>query len=425
MKKAKKWLDVTVVLLTVLAVGIIALYIYFVKNYNDFTVKSVQFGAGVAGGELAEKIDEADLENPAIFEFNELTNSNNNGVRLRELRVSYLTKSEGLDAYSIYKSGMQISGDADYSLGSLSIGNPLSGYDTIAFNNKRQDALNAFAYYDGQNDGNHDESWTSERRILTDNNNAGFIVQTTNGDLFCLKLDGAIDVEIVGALGMKTTGKIEANAADLFYYISSAAQSSGEFGTFYLNLDLTPFFSISKWNENSKKFENISVDANYEFSLLHVPVKFTRSLDGYTKTSQSIFGCLNYDATSEDSVVDLWEIKTIYDITNDCFVKNYSEVDNGYLLSLKASVLKQIAAEPDAELHVTIDLNNLDEVVGLGALALDGLPVSKLTIKGSGDFVLKTKALTGTLLKSIHCDFDVKLVFEIGAVDSELEVIVE
>ncbi len=429
MNKAKITFNVIFSIVVALAIGVIALYVYFIKNYKDFTLKSVQVGSGIAGNELSKKLEESNLENPPFIEFNELTNSNSNGERLRELRVSYLTKSEGIDEYSIYKSGMQICGDSKYNSPKVNLSGIFSGISLNKMQLERQKLIDSFAYYDGQNDGNHDEAWKSERRILTCNNNDGFILQVGD-DLFCLKIEGKIDVEASTLFG-KVKFPIDKNCTDLFYYLAEVAESSGEFGTFYLNLDLTNFFSVYKYNESSKKFEPISVDEKYEFSITAVPVKFTRSLDGYSRSSQSLFGCVNYNANVDNTgfgEVDIWNVNTVYDLSNKDF--DLIETEEGCLLNLSPSIFNKIDfSNKTLRLNVKIDLSQFDKkVIGLNSLCLNDLPVIKLTITGASsslNFKIKTKALTGTLLSSINVGPNINIDFEEGSTSQALEVIRE
>ena len=390
---AKKILNALLIIFAILGVVIIGLYIYFVNNYNDKTVVDVQVQNGiVTNPEDVDILEESEIENPPLMEFNYYSNANINGEKLRELKFTYFTNADAsLD--SMYTSGMQYVGEIDYSLLEIDLKfNVKNAVNTInELTENRIKFLDNYNYYDGQTDGNGNyQGWASERRLPTNNNGEGFII-TIDDQVFMLVLDGTFDYyyKILG-ITQKTTLKY--NCSDLFLYVSKIAESCGAgYGEYFVNADLTPFFTIKQYNSATGHFENMSVNSKYEQWFTKVPIKINYFKDGYTTAEQSFFGSIDYNSQVDNSNhadVDIWKVYDVYDFTNEDFSLTYSNFYEGYLLNLKPTSIKEIdLTKNNVKLNVNIELSKFDKkVVGLNSLCFNNLgKIETLTIDSANE----------------------------------------
>jgi hypothetical protein len=110
---------------------------------------------------------------------------------------------------------------------------------------------------------------------------------------------------------------------------------------------------------------------------------------------------------------------------NELFTYRYSEVYDGYFLSLSMDGKKLFANMPRAKVNVVIDLSDISsvkgyKVVGLDYDAFNGVELDTLTIKGKTQiFYFLDNALKDTQLQTLMHSSKVTLNGLENAIDSE------
>ena len=179
---------------------------------------------------------------------------------------------------------------------------------------------------------------------------------------------------------------------------------------------MSQYFSIKEYDGATGKFKDDNVtDIIKNYAVL----KFHYDENGARNSSQSIFGSIEcnpkYDTSDEKIDTTYWQERVTYTLTDtsklngaDLFSYRYSEIYDGYFISLTMDGKKLFADMPRAKVNITLDLlsENLTgkkiKVVGLDYNAFDGLEIDTLTIKGNArTFYLLDKSLNDTGLKTL------------------------
>lgn len=131
-----------------------------------------------------------------------------------------------------------------------------------------------------------------------------------------------------------------------------------------------------------------------------------------------MFKCIDcnpkYDISDEKIDTTYWQERMTYNLDEtsklngaDIFAYRYSEVYDGYFLSLSMDGKKLFADMPRAKVNVTLDLQaeylaeKQINIVGLDYNAFDGLELDTLTLYGDGTFYLLEKSLIDTHLQTL------------------------
>ena len=221
----------------------------------------------------------------------------------------------------------------------------------------------------------------------------------------------------------------------MFDAVFSAIKSNDKgYGDYYITLDLSQYFSIKEYDGNSGKFKDDNVtDIIKNYAVL----KFHYDENGARNSSQSIFGSIEcnskYDTVEDKIDTTYWQERMTYNLTEtsklngtDLFAYRYSEVYDGYFLSLSMDGKKLFADMPRAKVNITLDLqaDYLAEkeikVVGLDYNAFDGLEIDTLTIKGKAQTLyLLEKSLNDTNLQTLKHSGGIVLDGLQGAINNE------
>ena len=183
------------------------------------------------------------------------------------------------------------------------------------------------------------------------------------------------------------------------------------YGDYYITVDLSEYFTIREYDISSGKFKKDNVtDIIKNYSVL----KFHYDENGARNSTQSLFGIIDcnpsYDITEEEIDTTYWQERMVYTLNEDDFSYRYSEVYQGYFLSLDMDTKKMFDEMPRAKVNVNIDLKsqylkdkNIN-IVGLDYNAFEGFEIDTLTIKGdSQKLYLLEKSLYDTNLQTfIH-----------------------
>ena len=122
-----------------------------------------------------------------------------------------------------------------------------------------------------------------------------------------------------------------------------------------------------------------------------------------------------YDVSEDKIDTSYWQERMTYnlDVTSklrgeDIFVYRYSEVYDGYFVSLTMDAKKLFAEIPRAKINITLELDSPYltgkeiNIVGLDYNAFENLELDTLTVKGSTQtFYLLEKSLFGTNLQTL------------------------
>jgi hypothetical protein len=205
------------------------------------------------------------------------------------------------------------------------------------------------------------------------------------------------------------------------------------YGDYYITLDLSQYFSVKEYDTESKKFKEDDVtDIIKNYAVL----KFHYDENGARNSSQSLFGSIacnpSYDTSAEKVDTTYWQERMVYDLDDtsklngsELFTYRYSEVYDGYFLSLSMDGKKLFADMPRAKVNVTIDLTEIlsgkqYKVVGLDYDAFNGVELDTLTIKGKTQkFYFLENALKDTQLQKLKHSRQVTLDGLETAIDSE------
>ena len=221
----------------------------------------------------------------------------------------------------------------------------------------------------------------------------------------------------------------------MFDAVFSAIKSNDKgYGDYYITLDLSQYFSIREYDKASGKFKADDVtDIIKNYAVL----KFHYDENGARNSTQSIFGSIEcnpkYDTSDEQIDTTYWQERMTYTLTDtsklngaELFTYRYSEIYDGYFVSLSMDGKKLFADMPRAKVNITLDLQSeylagkKIKVVGLDYNAFDGLEIDTLTIKGNArTFYLLEKSLNDTGLKTLKHSRGIVLDGTANAINNE------
>lgn len=394
---------IILVLFSLIADG---LYIYY-KFFNADKTLGVNYIGEIVAIDTDSLSDKEKAENDAkcFIEANLYSNDKENGTELQELQLTYFTDYT-LTSDAIRSTGMQYLGDFET-------------YTTKGLGDNK--VLDEFYYYDTTNgitwSGYNGEYGSVATKL---NRNTVFVV-SINNEPYAIQLDGKV-----------TNGWwIFANTTtydygDLFASIMKAIKSNNKgYGDYYITLDLSYFFSVKKYDVESGKFLADDVtDVIKNYCL----IKFHYDANGAVKANQSIFGSIEcnsaYGLTEEELNTEYWQERIVLSINESNLKTRYSEVAGGYYVGLDVATKNKIANMKRTKLNITININENNKIVGLDYNAFKGIEINKLTILGSGTFVLLDGALINTNIQELQHSNSVVIIKQDNATNNDyLEVV--
>ena len=204
------------------------------------------------------------------------------------------------------------------------------------------------------------------------------------------------------------------------------------FGDYYITVDLSEYFTIREYDLASGKYKEDNVtDIIKNYSVL----KFHYDENGARNSTQSLFGIIDcnpsYDIVEEEIDTTYWQERMVYTLNEDDFSYRYSDVYQGYFLSLDMDTKKMFDEMPRAKVNINIDLNsqylkdkNIN-IVGLDYNAFEGFEIDTLTITGQSQKIfLLEKSLYDTQLQTFK--YSNGLTFDIAenAINNEYSEVV-
>ena len=392
MKLFQTIVNISVVVLACIACVICGVYLYFHYFVKDFTIGTNNIGNQVEivkPEDLTQtQIDE--YENRWFMEANYYSNEKNNGIELQELNFNYF-ETYRLEEIDYRATGMQYLGD--YVHKNVTVWSD-SERDNYVFKD--------FCYYDTVNHisysgyyGNKDSTSTLLKRSTT------FVVQI-DGKPYALKLDKSYFSGwwIFGSTHYYTY-------SELFQSVfNSIKSSSGGYGDYYIKLDLSDYFSIYEFDPQTGKYKPDDVtDIIKNYAVL----KYHYDENGARASNQSLFKSINCNpnyGVEEIENLDYWQERFVYNLSAKDMDYRFNQ--DGYLASLKLDTKTYLANTERKEISISLNLqdsylqNQNINLIGLDFEAFNGLPIKRLEILGTGDFVVPETALNNTGITTIY-----------------------
>lgn len=435
-------------------------YHYFIKdttmgiNYIDNQV-GLDITEIVNSGELTEEeIDE--LNDRYFLEVNYYSNDKNNGIMLQELKINYFTDFNLLSS-GYRSSGMQYIGDYQ--------GLPLDTWDGNSelkfqvFGDKNRyygtseesvkianDYVDkSFNYYDFTNGINWNGITNNNGSIATELKRTTEFIIKIDDRAFSIKLDKYFDKDIGDVRNIFGIGWKVGEKYNRYYYtfgslfqscMQAVRTNSAGYGDYYITVDLSSLFSIKEYDLETKKFKEDNVtDIIKNYAVL----KFHYDENGARNSSQSMFGIIDnnskYDI--EEDIVDTtyWQERMTYNLSEmskfngkEIFDYRYSEVYDGYFVSLNMDIKQLFIEMPRAKVNITFNLNSdylFDKninIVGLDYNAFKDFEIDTLTFIGNTEqiFILDN-ALYNSKLQTLKYTNGISFVIATDAINSDYE----
>ena len=311
------------VILVTFALCIDGFYLYYHFNKNTQTVAITNIGSQVSKTDVVDTNNATEQEMTALrdrvlFDVNFYDNTEQNGVVLGELRMNYFM-SYRLETVDYRSSGLQIAfNQKDISFGYK------SKYDITTGYNSNKESFYSLVEYD-TTDG---VSWngtlingTTVSVATGLKRDVGYIVRIDN-EPYMITLDG----QFIEHKGWFETWSIvpyditwSYTFEDIFLCCLLAAQTKNiSNDEVFIQLDLSPYFSIKKYNAENGKF----VTGDYTDILKSYCVcRVNYSTNGALNSSQSLFGIIannpSFNVSSNIISTEYWNANTIYTLSQN------------------------------------------------------------------------------------------------------------
>lgn len=298
-----------------------------------------------------------------IVEINYYNNKNQNGAEMFEIKFSTYM---GTDISKTFSKGVQI-----YNSGALE----------FKYKHKRTDTRYGFLFaiaqeYNWQNIVSNQlvsyydisyEKETQEPFVISNSiglsQDGAFIISI--GDQLAkmnFKFEEMLDCNLINynktIFGSEFFTYAEIDEIFFLYHMLQNTKSLEE-GTHFVKLDVSPYFNIALYNEESKQFDKITADTQFTF----LRAKINVNNDGCNTKTQSMFGMIagNDESKYEENLeTDLfWKAVTNIQLTESDFDIRES-VNYGKLLTLKSDVRDYLNKFKNLRIRININADNCD-----------------------------------------------------------------
>lgn len=425
MKVIKTIGNCCLIFLTVIAMMVTIAYGYYHFFVHDITMGTNyidnQIGLDIVDSEDLTEEEKDEFEDRYFLEANFYSNAKNNGIALQELRLNYFTDYKLLST-SYRSTGMQYLGDLKQE--------DLKLVETTEEKANREEPK-GFSYYDTTNG----ISWDGNKLRTQLNRESVFIIKIDNRP-FMIQLNGTYEWTTykrswwsLWLYNQPIKNIWYYNYLDVFADCMQAIRSnSAGYGDYYVTVDLSEYFTVKEYDPETGKYKPDDVtDIIKNYSVL----KFHYDENGARNSTQSIFGCIDcnpsYDLVEEEIDTTYWQERMLYTLDNSHLAYRYSEVYDGYFVSLDMDMKKIFAKMPRAKVNINIDLINTDKkIVGIDYNGFEDFEIDTITILGNSQkFYLLDKALYNTRLQTLRHSNNIIFDFAEHSINSEyVEVIV-
>lgn len=454
MKTIKVIGNCCLVFLAVISVCISLAFGYYHFFVDDITI-GINYIDNQVGLDIEDKLkvedlteeEKNELEDRYFIEVNYYTNSKNNGIELQELKLNYFTdynllstgyRSTGMQYLGNYQGLPLDTWDGNSEIKFQVFGDKNRYYGTsdesVKIANNYVDT--SFYYYDSANGINFNGITNENGSIATElKRSTGFIVKV-DGRPFEVKLDKYFDKDVGDVRNIFGIGWKVGEKYNRYYYTygslfqsclqATKIQSAGN-GTYYVTVDLSNFFSIREYDTATGKFKDDDVtDVIKNYAVM----KFTVDENGAKNSTQSMFGIIanssKYDIAEDDIDTTYWQERMVYTLNEDDFSYRYSEVYDGYFVSLNMSTKKLFADMPRAKVNINIDLqsqyllDNKINIVGIDYNGFENFEIDTLTITGNKQTIyMLDKALYDTQLQTLKYSNGITFDFAENSINNE------
>ena len=386
--------------------AIIGLLVSVVYGYYKLFIHDTTVGTNYIDNQIAMDIVKADdlteevkneYEERYFLEANFYSNAKNNGIALQELRLNYFT-DYSLSSNAYRSTGMQYLGD-------------LKQEDLVIVKTSEEEANQkeptGFSYYDTTNG----ISWEGNKLRTQMNRESVFTIKIDNRP-FQIQLTGTYEW-VTYERQWYTLWIWNAPIYHTLYYnylnvfadcMEAIRSNSAGYGDYYITVDLSQYFTIREYDPASGKYKEDNVtDIIKSYSVL----KFHYDENGARNSTQSMFGVIDcnpsYDVEDKNIDTTYWQERMLYTLNEKHFEYRYSEIYDGYFISLNLDTKKLFAGMPRAKVNVNIDTTVLDKkIVGIDYNGFEDFEIDTLTITGENStFYILDKALYNSKLQTL------------------------
>ena len=403
--------------------AVIGLLVSIAFGYYHFFVHDVTVGTNYVDNQIALDIVKSDdlteeqkneFEDRYFLEANFYSNAKNNGIALQELRLNYFTDYSLLS--TAYRStGMQYLGDLKQE--------DLTLVETTK-EEANQNEPKGFSYYDTTNG----ISWDGNKIRTQLNRESCFTIKIDNRP-FQIQLDKTFEWTTykrqwytLWIWNKPTKHVIMYNYLNVFADCMQAIRSnSAGYGDYYITVDLSEYFTIRELDEHGKYKQDDVTDIIKNYSVL----KFHYDENGARNSTQSMFKCIDcnpsYDVEDKNIDTTYWQERMVYNLTDKDFVYRYSEVYDGYFVSLSVDMKTRFAGMPRAKVNVNISTTfNDKKIVGIDYNGFENFEIDTLTITGENQtFYVLDKGLYNTKIQTLKRSSGITLDFAQNSLNNE------
>ena len=391
--------------------AVIGVLVSIAFGYYHFFVNDITTGTNYIDNQIALDIiasedlteeQKNEFEERYFLEANFYSNAKNNGIALQELKLNYFTDYT-LMSTAYRSTGMQYLGDIKQE--------DLKLVETTEEQANR-DEPKGFSYYDTTNG----ISWDGNKLRTQLNRESAFVIKI-DGRPFQIQLTGTYEWTTYKRqwytlwIWNKPTKHIWMyNYLDVFADCMQAIRTnSAGYGDYYVTVDLSQYFSIKEFDAETGKYKSDNVtDIIKNYAVL----KFHYDENGARNSTQSLFKCIDcnpsYEINEEEIDTTYWQERMVYTLDENDFSYRYSDIYNGYFLSLDMDTKHLFEDMPRAKVNINIDLQaeyllaqNMN-VVGIDYNGFENFEIDTLTVKGQEQtFYLLDKSLYDTQLQTL------------------------
>lgn len=408
--------------------AVIGLLVSIAFGYYHFFVHDVTVGTNYVDNQIALDIVKSDdlteeqkneFEDRYFLEANFYSNAKNNGIALQELRLNYFTDYSLLS--TAYRStGTQYLGDLKQE--------DLTLVETTK-EEANQNEPKGFSYYDTTNG----ISWDGNKIRTQLNRESCFTIKIDNRP-FQIQLDKTFEWTTykrqwytLWIWNKPTKHVIMYNYLNVFADCMQAIRSnSAGYGDYYITVDLSEYFTIRELDEHGKYKQDDVTDIIKNYSVL----KFHYDENGARNSTQSMFKCIDcnpsYDVEDKNIDTTYWQERMVYNLTDKDFVYRYSEVYDGYFVSLSVDMKTRFAGMPRAKVNVNISTTfNDKKIVGIDYNGFENFEIDTLTITGENQtFYVLDKGLYNTKIQTLKRSSGITLDFAQNSLNNEYAEVV-
>lgn len=421
---------ICLIVLCVVALALDALFIYFryIDPSQTITINNIGNQVAIDAITDAEGLTEEEkqaLEDRTLFTVNLFDNSNQNGIFLGEMQMNYFM-SYNLTTSDYRSSGVQYAINFPfYQEIDLFKNTYNSNYDYVF-------SITEYDTTDGVSWNGKIEDMSVATALERDKE---YIIKIDNQP-YSIVLNGTyIKTEPFLGFLWNVENTYNYEFQDLFLLLLQATQTNSKgVGTRYLQIDLSDFFTVKKYNTETDTFEpQLWTDIVRNYCV----VKINYSKNGATNSSQSLFNIIannpSFDVDNNEISTEYWDATLTYNLTDSDLSYRYSELYQGHFVSASQDLIVKFANMPSSKINIVIDLNsnfvksNNYNIVGLDYNAFQNLKINSLTIKSEEPVTLNLLdyCLADTNIKTLNYSSTITLIKSDTAINNDcVEVVI-